>query len=64
MKLFNVKTTSDMGKTYKTVTVEAVDYTDAYKQVYFKCDKDTFITKITQKRGKRNAGGKTRSCRA
>ena len=64
MKLFNVKTTSDMGKTYKTVTVDAVDYTDAYKQVYFKCDADTFITKITQKRGRRNGGTKERSCRA
>lgn len=64
MKLFNVKTTSDMGKTYKTVTVEAVDYTDAYKQVYFKCNTETFITKITQKRSKRNADRKTSDCRA
>lgn len=64
MKLFNVKTTSDMGKTYKTVTVEAVDYTDAYKQVYFKCDADTFITKITQKRSRKNAERKTSGCRA
>ena len=64
MKLFNVKTTSDMGKTYKTVTVEAVDYTDAYKQVFFKCDAETFITKITQKRSKRNADRKTSDYRA
>ena len=64
MKLFNVKTTSDMGKTYQTELVEAENYTDAYMQVFFKCDAETFITKITEKRSKRNADRKTSDYRA
>lgn len=64
MKLFAVKTTSDMGKTYQTELVEAENYTDAYKQVYFRVPLDTFITKITEKRSGKNAERKTSGCRA
>lgn len=60
MKLFAVKTTSDMGKTYQTELVEAENYTDAYKQVYFKIDYDTIITKITGKRS--NNHGRKKGC--
>ena len=60
MKLFAVKTTSDMGKTYQTELVEAENYTDAYKQVYFRVPLDTFITKITEKRS--NNHGRKKGC--
>lgn len=57
MKIFAVKTTSDMGETYQTELVEAKDYTDAYLQVYFRIDYSTIITKVTQKR-RRSGDGK------
>lgn len=64
MKRYVGKVTENLGATYTSIKVVAKDYTDAYKQVLYKCESGMLIAKIISFNRRRMYGRKKDYCRA